>query len=65
MPQRNFLNAVGNMEMALAEVLSSASSRSASPDELSRLLKLIIKKEIVLEFLLEEFPFKHSASNED
>ncbi|WP_249872056.1 hypothetical protein [Oceanobacillus saliphilus] len=58
MPQENFLHAVANMEMALANALSAdSSSSSVTPDQLSRLLKLIIKKEIILEFLLEEFPF--------
>ncbi|MFC4023631.1 hypothetical protein ACFOUV_07320 [Oceanobacillus longus] len=58
MPQDNFLHAVANMEQALANALDSvSSSASTTPDDFSRILKLIIKKEIVLEFLLEEFPF--------
>ncbi|AIF45488.1 hypothetical protein [Virgibacillus sp. SK37] len=57
MPQNDFLRAVASMEQALADVLSRSSAANASSADLHRLLKLIIKKEIVLEFLLEEFPF--------
>ena len=54
-PQEEFLQAVTNMENALANVLNNAVS--ANSNQLERLLKLIIKKEIVLEFLLEDvFP---------
>ncbi|MFC4023634.1 hypothetical protein ACFOUV_07335 [Oceanobacillus longus] len=55
-PRENFLRSVANMENALASALNAASGNS-TPTELERLLKLIIKKEIVLEFLLEDvFP---------
>ncbi|WP_249872072.1 hypothetical protein [Oceanobacillus saliphilus] len=53
----SFLQAVANMEDALASTLNAASSApNLSPGQLERLLRLIIKKEIVLEFLLDEFP---------
>lgn len=56
-PQENFLQAVANMEQALANALNAVSSDTGStPEQLQRILKLIIKKEIILEFLLEEFP---------
>lgn len=52
-----FLEAVANMEQALANALNSVSgSEAVTPEELERILRLIIKKEIVLEFLLDEFP---------
>lgn len=55
-PRENFLRSVANMENALSNALNAASENS-TPTELERLLKLIIKKEIVLEFLLEDvFP---------
>ncbi|MFC4023635.1 hypothetical protein ACFOUV_07340 [Oceanobacillus longus] len=54
-PQEVFLQAVTNMEDSLANTLNAVSV-NATPQELERILKLIIKKEIVLEFLLEEFP---------
>lgn len=53
--RENFIQSVANMEDALTNVLNAASG-NATPSQLERLLKLIIKKEIVLEFLLEEFP---------
>lgn len=55
MPQDDFLRAVANMEQALANALNAISG-TATPRQVERILKLIIKKEIVLEFLLEEFP---------
>ncbi|WP_313803710.1 hypothetical protein [Cytobacillus sp.] len=56
-PQEMFLEAVANMEQALANALNSVSGNEAvTPEELERILRLIIKKEIVLEFLLDEFP---------
>lgn len=56
-PQEMFLEAVANMEQALANALNSVSgSEAVTPAELERILRLIIKKEIVLEFLLDEFP---------
>lgn len=42
------------MENALTNALNA--SGNAAPNDLEKLLRLIIKKEIVLEFLLEEFP---------
>lgn len=54
--REDFLQAVGNMEQALANVLNTVSG-NANAQQLDRILKLIVKKEIVLEFLLEEvFP---------
>lgn len=53
-PQEEFLQAVANMENALANTLSTAVTLNTSTGSLERLLKLIIKKEIVLEFLLED-----------
>ncbi|MFC4023633.1 hypothetical protein ACFOUV_07330 [Oceanobacillus longus] len=53
--RENFIQSVANMEDALTNALNAASG-NATPSELERLLKLIIKKEIVLEFLLDEFP---------
>lgn len=56
-PQEMFLEAVANMEQALANALNSVSgNEGVTPEELERILRLIIKKEIVLEFLLDEFP---------
>lgn len=51
--REDFLQAVANMEQALANTLNAVLG-SATPQQLERILKLIIKKEIVLEFLLEE-----------
>ncbi|MED3552061.1 hypothetical protein [Cytobacillus praedii] len=56
-PQEMFLEAVANMEQALANALNSVTGiEGVSPEEIERILRLIIKKEIVLEFLLDEFP---------
>lgn len=52
----NFIQSVANMEDALANALNSTLENTATPSGLERLLKLIIKKEIVLEFLLDDFP---------
>lgn len=54
-PQEAFLQAVTNMEDSLANTLNVVSVNATS-QELEKVLKLIIKKEIVLGFLLEEFP---------
>ncbi|MED3573283.1 hypothetical protein [Cytobacillus praedii] len=58
MPRENFLRSVANMEQALANALNEVSGNpDVTPEQLSRILRLIIKKEIVLEFLLEDvFP---------
>ncbi|MED3573284.1 hypothetical protein ACTHO0_03855 [Cytobacillus praedii] len=56
-PQEMFLEAVANMEQALANALNSVTGiEGVTPEEIERILRLIIKKEIVLEFLLDEFP---------
>lgn len=52
----NFIQSVANMENALTNALNRSLENAATSNDLERLLKLIIKKEIVLEFLLEEFP---------
>ncbi|RDW16420.1 hypothetical protein CWR48_17425 [Oceanobacillus arenosus] len=54
-PQEAFLKSVAHMEESLANALDAVSGR-ANPRQLERILRLIIKKEIVLEFLLNEFP---------
>ncbi|WP_419394338.1 hypothetical protein [Cytobacillus praedii] len=55
-PQEMFLEAVANMEQALANALNSVTGiEGVTPEEIERILRLIIKKEIVLEFLLDEF----------
>ncbi|MDQ6598595.1 hypothetical protein E2K98_14115 [Bacillus salipaludis] len=55
-PQDDFRTAAAAMEQALADALNAA-VKVQNPDTgfIERLLKLIIKKEIVLELLLEEF----------
>ena len=54
-----FLRAAAKMEDSLATTLNTVSA-NATPQELERILKLIIKKEMVLEFLLEEFPIDNN-----
>ncbi|MEI3606229.1 hypothetical protein SPD48_11040 [Pseudogracilibacillus sp. SE30717A] len=55
-PKEQFQLAAANMENALADVLKSITSDNFHDKaQLERILKLIIKKEIVLQFLLEEF----------
>ena len=51
-----FPQAAANMEQALADTLQAVRISTSNVDDIARILKLIIKKEIVLEFLLEEFP---------
>ena len=63
-PQEEFLQAVTNMENALANLLDNAVTLNTNSSSLERLLKLIIKKEIVLEFLLEDvFPPNGNGGN--
>lgn len=57
MSLNEFQRSAAKMEDALANVLNAVSGR-VSPGQLERILKLIIKKEIILEFLLEEIPTK-------
>lgn len=58
--EENFKVAAARMEDALASALNVVtSSPNATPDEISKVLKLIIKKEIILEFLLEEVQDNH------
>ncbi|MED1472276.1 hypothetical protein [Bacillus salipaludis] len=55
-PQNDFRTAAAAMEQALADALDAAVKvQNPDTDFIERLLKLIIKKEIVLELLLEEF----------
>lgn len=54
-PRELFEQAAADMEMALANALSAA-VEFGSIEDIERILKLVIKKEIVLELLLEEFP---------
>lgn len=58
-PDLLFLEAVADTEHALADTMDTiaygAEQNSVSHDQLKRFIKLLIKKEIVLEFLLEEF----------
>jgi hypothetical protein len=59
-PLEDFRSAAAAMEQALADALSMAVSVAGTGstdglEAIEKLLKLIIKKEIVLELLLEEF----------
>lgn len=54
-PQKKFVQAVADMEQALAETLQAfTKKKDVHPQELERILRLITQKEIVLSFLLEE-----------
>ncbi|MGG5737433.1 hypothetical protein [Bacillus cereus group sp. IBL03679] len=50
----DFKQAVANMEQALADALKAAVA-SGNTKTIEKILKLVIKKEIILELLVEEF----------
>ncbi|WAA08595.1 hypothetical protein [Fervidibacillus albus] len=52
-PKENLLDAVAQMEGALAAALEAANSYG-TPEQIESILRLIIKKEIILELLLDE-----------
>ncbi|MED1305174.1 hypothetical protein BK704_11390 [[Bacillus thuringiensis] serovar konkukian] len=52
--QNDFKQAVANMEQALADALKAAVT-NGNTQTIERILKLVIKKEIILELLVEEF----------
>ncbi|MES1053195.1 hypothetical protein FOA24_29710 [Bacillus thuringiensis] len=52
--KHNFKHAVASMEQALADALKAAVA-SGNIQSIERILKLVIKKEIILELLVEEF----------
>ena len=55
-----FKFAVAKMEDALANALNAVTScPGATPEEIAKVIKLIIKKEIILEFLLEDVKNHH------
>lgn len=54
-PQELFALAVADMEQALAEALGAANT-AGDTVAIENILRLIIKKEIVLELLMDEFP---------
>lgn len=56
MPARDdFLQAVAAMETSLANLLARI-SEEGTPADAERLLKLIIKKEMLLDFMIQDFP---------
>lgn len=51
--KETFLDAIAQMESALAAALNAANSYG-TPEQIEAILRLIIKKEIILELLLDE-----------
>ena len=55
-----FKAAAARMEDALASALNAVTSKpNVTPDEIAKVLKLIIKKEMILEFLLDDVQDHH------